>query len=206
MNHFFWGTIMKKIALVIFLTSLLTGNAFAQLDPDDDGIGVYFDPCACVNCLDLDQGEHMGYIVITHPTAPAGVGGWEAKVWAEGGGLITGHELIGNAINAATREHEFIVGLGDPISNPYSFPAVVVAMLNVFIIDTSVPTNFFIDAVYFHSLPESQPAYLDGADYSNIIKLQQSTGGADYPVATINGECAVATDATTFDGVKALYR
>ena len=197
---------MKKIALVIMLTSLLAGNAFAQLDPDDDGIGVYFDPCACVNCLTLDQGEHLGYVVVTHPTSPTGVGGWEAKIWPEGPAYVTEWELLGNAINVGTREHEFIVGVSDPLYNPFSYPAVVVAIMHLLIVDTSEPVNFYIDGVYFHSLPDRQPAYLDGEDYDIIKKLQQSTGGADFPVATINGECAVATESVTFDGVKALYR
>jgi len=197
---------MKKIALVIFLASLLTGNAFAQLDPDDDGIGVYFDPCACVNCLELDQGEHLGYVVITHPTSPAGIGGWEAAIWAEGPGYITNWDLLGDSINAAVRPDEFIVGLGTPLHNPYSFPAVVVAIINLLIVDTAEPINFYIDGVYFASHESGQPAYLDGDDYNLIKPLQQSTGGADYPVATINGECAVATESVTIDGIKALYR
>lgn len=206
MNHFFWGTIMKKIALVVFLSAIMAGGAFAQLDPDDDGIGVYFDPCACVNCLTLEAGSHLGYLVITHPTSPAGVGGWEAKVWAEGPAFITQFEVLGAAIDVGTREHEHIVGVAEPLYNPFSFPAVVVAIIHLYIVDTATPVNFYIDAVYFHSLPETQPAYLDGADYDIIKKLQQSTGGAGFPVATINGECAVATEPTTFDGVKALYR
>lgn len=197
---------MKKFALVIFLTALLTGNAFAQLDPDDDGIGVYFDPCACVNCLTLDQGEHLGYLVVTHPTSPGGVGGWEAKVWAEGPAFVTEWDLLGNAINVATREDEFIVGLGEPLMNPYSFPAVVVAILHVLIVDTSEPVNFYIDGVYFASHESGQPAYLDGDDYETIKSLGQSTGGPGYPVATINGECAVATEPATMDGIKALFR
>lgn len=197
---------MKKFALVIFLAALITGNAFAQLDPDADGIGVYFDPCACVNCLELEQGEHLGYLVITHPTSPGGVLGWEAKVWAEGPAFVTEWELLGDSINVASREHEFIVGLGSPLYNPYSYPAVVVAILHMLLVDTAEPVNFYIDGVYFASHESGQPAYLDGEDYSIIKPLQQSTGGPDYPVATINGECAVATESVTIDSIKALYR
>jgi hypothetical protein len=206
MNHFFWGTIMKKIALVIFLASLLTGSAYAQLDPDDDGIGVYFDPCACVNCLTLDAGVHTGYLVITHPSSPAGVGGWEALVMADGPAAIVNWENMGLAVDVATRPNEHVVGLAEPIYNPYSFPAVVCAIIDVLVMDTSAPVNFYIDAIYFHTLPDPVPAYLDGADYEIVKELRQSTGGPEFPVATINGECAVATEATTFDGVKALYR
>ncbi|MCP4291838.1 MAG: hypothetical protein GY780_08400 [bacterium] len=200
---------MKKIAFALLLTLLVAGNAFAQLDPDDDGIGVYFDPCACVNCLELPAGEHLGYLVITHPTSEDGVLGWEATVWNEGPGVVTEWELLGDAINVATRENEFIVGLGSPEINPYTYPAVVVAVMHLFIFDESAPVEFFIDGVYFNSIPGGeQPNYLDGADYEIIKPLQQIQGSADLPVAIINGDCdgVVATENTTFDGLKALYR
>ncbi len=201
---------MKKIAFALLLTVFITGNAFAQLDPDQDGIGVYFDPCACVHCLDLAAGEHLGYVVITHPSSSdAGILGWEAKIWAEGPGVVTEWELMGEAANFATRPDEFIVGLGQPLTNPYSYPSLVVAVVHLFIFDDETPINFFIDKVYFNSLPEvPQPVYLDGADVNHIIPLQQIQGGPDLPVAIINGNCddVVATESTSFDGLKALYR
>ncbi len=200
---------MKKIAFALLLTLFVAGNAAAQLDPDADGIGVYFDPCACVNCLELPAGEHLGYVVITHPTSAEGVGGWEATIFNTGPGVVTEWELLGNAINVASRPNEFIVGLGEPVINPYSFPAVVVAIAHLFIIDDSSPVEFFIDGVYFHSIPDNdQPAYLDGSDYDIIKPLQQIQGSADLPVAIINGDCSgvVATTSESFDSLKALYR
>ncbi len=65
---------------------------------------------------------------------------------------------------------------------------------------------FFIDGVFFHSLPTKVPAYLDGADTDSIKELRQSTGGRTFPVATINGDCAVAVEAESWGGVKALFR
>jgi len=200
---------MKKIAFALLLTLFVAGNAFAQLDPDDDGIGIYFDPCACVNCLDLAPGEHLGYLVITHPTSAEGVGGWEATITSTGPGVVTEWELLGNTINVATRPNEFIVGLGEPAINPYSFPAVVVAIVHLYIIDESAPVEFFIDGVFFPSIIDSpQPAYLDGSDYDIIKPLQQIQGSADLPVAIINGDCSgvVATTDESFDSLKALYR
>ena len=64
---------MRKLLFALFILPALAGGAFAQLDPDDDGIGVYFDPCACNNCISMDVGAHRGYLVITHPTSPAAV-------------------------------------------------------------------------------------------------------------------------------------
>ncbi len=200
------GDTMKKFALILIATMLVASAAVAQLDPDDDGIGVYFDPCACVNCLTLDAGNHNGYLVITHPTSPIGVGGWEAKMTVEGPAYIVNMSLEGDAINVATRPDEYIVGVAAPLYNPYSFPAIVVAIMDILIVDTAAPVNFYLDGVYFHSGPERFPAYLDGVDYDIIKMLQQSTGGPEFPVATINGECAVAVESESWDGVKALYR
>ncbi len=200
---------MKKLAFALLLTLFVAGNSFAQLDPDADGIGVYFDPCACVNCLDLPAGEHLGYVVITHPSSEMGVGGWEATITNTGPGVVTQYEIMGESINVGIRPNEFIVGLGTPIVNPYTFPAVVVAIVHLFVIDTDSPIEFYIDGVFFHSIPDnSQPAYLDGGDYNNILPLQQIQGSAELPVAIVNGDCSgvVATVDESLDSLKALYR
>jgi hypothetical protein len=196
---------MKKIALVLFAAALVSGSAFAQLDPDDDGIGVYFDPCACSNCVSMDVGPNVAYVVITHPTSPQGVFGWEAEVTMEGPAFLLNFDLIGQTVNVGTPP-EYIVGITEPQINPYKFPAIVIAVLDIFISDTSAPVNFFIDGIRFHSLPNRVPAYLDGADPSTIKELRQATGGPDIPVSTINGDCAVAIENESWGGVKALYR
>ncbi|MFN2370781.1 MAG: hypothetical protein ABR506_06450 [Candidatus Krumholzibacteriia bacterium] len=200
---------MKKIATAAFLLTLVLahGYALAQMDPDDDGIGIYFDPCACVNCVPMEPGPQQGYIVITHPTSQqAGVGGWEAKIWVEGPGVITNVAFEGNAINFASRADEYIVGIQIPLYNPFMYPAVIVATIDFLLTDDATPLQWYIDAVYFHSAPEEQPAYLDGDDYNIIIPLQQPTGGPTIPVATINGDCAVPTTEASWGGVKSLYR
>jgi len=200
---------MKKTAFALLLTLFIAGGAFAQLDPDDDGIGIYFDPCACVNCLDLPTGDHTGYAVITHPTSEMGVAGWEATITSTGPAVVTGWELMGYSINVATRPDEFVVGLGEPLVNPYTYPAVVVAMFNMYIVDEGTPIEFFIDGIYFHSIEDYEgPAYVDGGDYATIKPLQMIQGSPDLPVAIVNGDCSgvVATENTTFDNLKALYR
>ncbi|HPF70832.1 MAG TPA: hypothetical protein PLQ13_09195 [Candidatus Krumholzibacteria bacterium] len=199
---------MKNIVTAATLLALVlfSGTALAQLDPDEDGIGVYFDPCACVNCVPMDAGAHVGYVVITHPTAQtAGVGGWEAMIWLEGPAIITNTIYEGSSINFLTPP-EYVVGIGTPLYNPFMYPAVVVARLEFLILDASQPINWYINGVYRHSLPERVPCYLDGADYDIIIPLQQPTGGPDIPVATINGECAVDSQPESWGGVKSLFR
>ena len=199
---------MKKFVTALCLLTLVlaAGHAFAQLDPDDDGIGVYFDPCACVNCIPMDAGPQQGYIVITHTTyQEAGVGGWEAQIWVEGPAVITNTSYEGQSINFMTPP-DYFVGIGVPLYNPFMYPAVVVATIDFLIMDTATPVDFYIDGIYKHSLPDRMPAYLDGANNDIIIPLQQPTGGPDIPVATINGECAVPITSKSWGEVKTLYR
>lgn len=199
---------MKIFVTAAFLLTLILGfgNAVAQLDPDDDGIGVYFDPCACVNCVPMEPGPQQGYVVITHPTAQqAGVGGWEAKIWLEGPGVITSTSYQGQSINFFNPP-EYFVGIAVPLYNPFMYPAVVVATIDFLLLDDTQPLQWYIDGVYRHSLPERVPAYLDGDDYNIIIPLQQPTGGPTIPVATINGECAVPTTEASWGDVKSLFR
>lgn len=199
---------MRKLLLAMVVLSALTGVAHAQpVDPDDDGIGIYFDPCACNNCITMDVGMHRGFLVITHPTSPAGVRGWEAKVWAEGPIEITSVTMMGSYVNVGTPP-EYMVGTAEPLINPFTYPAVVVAAVDFFLDSTTTPAQFFIDGIFFHSLPEKVPAYLDGSDINIIKELRQSTGGPTIPVALINGTCddVVAVDVETWGGVKALFR
>ena len=83
------------------------------------------------------------------------------------------------------------------------------ATFEVFVMDTAYPVEFYIDGIFMHSLPYRAPAYLDGAEWPNyetIKELRQSTGGPDFPVATINGECAVSSDEATWGDVKSMFR
>lgn len=198
---------MGKLLLTLFVLSALGGAAQAQLDPDDDGIGIYFDPCACGNCITMTAGDHRAFLVITHPTSPAGVYGWEAKVWATGPIFITDVSVMGTNINVGTPP-EYIVGVTAPLINPFTYPAVVIAVFDFYLTNTATPAQFFIDGVWFHSLPTRVPAYLDGANTEIIKELRQSTGGRTIPVAMINGDCqgVVAVEGETWGGVKALFR
>lgn len=197
---------MRKLLFALFILPALAGGAFAQLDPDDDGIGVYFDPCACNNCITMDVGLHRAFLVITHPTSPQGVHGWEAKLTTTGPMFLTNVDLIGNNVNVGILPGEYIVGIVTPLINPFTYPAVVIAVLDFYLSSTATPAQFFIDGVFFHSLPEKVPAYLDGSNTNVIKELKQSTGGRTFPVATINGDCAVAIEGETWGGVKALFR
>lgn len=195
---------MKKLLVLTAAALLISGNAFAQLDPDPDGVGIYFDPCACGNCVTLPEGMHYAWLVITHPTAPQGVHGWECAITTDGPIFVLEYAPEGLWVNAATPPN-FAIGLAEPLMNPYMFPTVVVMQLAFQLIDVSVPAAFYLEPVQFPSIP-GLLVYADGADPSNLIEMRQSTGGPGEPVAVINGDCPVATQDETWGGVKNLYR
>lgn len=196
---------LKILATLVISSVFLALPVFADpIDPDRDGIGVYFDPCACVNCVPMEPGVHMGFVVITHPTSDS-VGGWEARVSWDGPAIVGNWEVMGTAVNFLNPP-QFYVGIGTPIYNPFTYPAVIAARFELQLTSDAVPVHFYIDGIFEPSLESGQPAYLDGDDYNIIKPLQQPTGGPDIPVSTINGDCAVPVEDMTWGSVKSLFR
>lgn len=194
---------MKQLVIALLLVAVTAGYAQAQIDPDDDGIGVYADPCAGIPCIDLPAGDHIIYLVITHPTAPMGILGWECTVTYDGPGFVRYYEILGQHVNIGTQP-EFIVGLAEPAINPVSYPSVPIAMIHLTLTDVTDPMEFYVGSTWFHSLPDPVPAYID-AGTGETKELQQSTGGPDTPVFSINGDCVVDAETETWGGIKALY-
>ena len=195
---------MKKLLVLVAAAALLISvNSFAQIDPDDDGVGIYFDPCACGNCVTLPEGTHYAWLVITHPTSPDGVHGWECRVETEGPLFVLDWAVQGLAVNADTPP-SFVVGLAEPMLAMWMFPTVVVMEITFLLTDVT-PAHFYLEPVQFPSIPD-ELVYVDGGDINNLIIMRQSTGGPGEPVATINGDCPVALEDATWGHVKNLYR
>ncbi|MCP4571942.1 MAG: hypothetical protein GY838_06270 [bacterium] len=154
--------------------------------------------------MDASPTPQWGYVVITHPTSAA-VGGWEAHVTYDGPAIVGSWEVMGDSVNFLTPP-QFYVGIGTPIYNPFTYPAVIAARFQLVLTSETEPVNFYIDGIFNPSLESGYPAYLDGDDYNIIKALQQPTGGPDIPVATINGDCAVPVEDMTWGSVKSLYR
>lgn len=195
---------MKKLALVIIF-SLVAGGAFAQ-GWATNNVGVYLDPMGEENC-----GYGMAVIpcyLVGTGIETATVGGWELKLTIAGPALGPLNPVYPvNALNLASRADEWIVGFGEPA--PVNNGTVVFMSFDLFVQDDATPTELFIEPVYFASIAGSG-AYLDGADYNIILPLYNSTGdpvtGANVPVMTLNGQCAVDAEDASWGEVKSLFR
>ena len=195
---------MKKLALAIMFT-MLAGTAFAQ-GWAENNVGVYLDPEGTNNC-GFGVGSIPMYLVGTGLTAET-TGGFEVKLIIEGpafGPLNPTYPV--QASNLASRENEWIVGYGTPAPAPGG--VCVFMSFDVFVDNDAMPTEFFIEPVYFASIPGSG-AYLDGSDYNIILPLYNATGdpvtGETVPVCTLNGQCVVDSEDASWGGVKSLYR
>lgn len=74
------------IALVMISGLLMVSLAAAQIDPDPDGMGIYFDSGGLINCLTGLEPDIYGpgfvYPLVARPSFPEdlGITGWEARL------------------------------------------------------------------------------------------------------------------------------
>jgi len=192
-----------------------TSFALAQIDPDPDGIGVYFDTAATVNYIDAPPGFPVEfYIIITNPTEPAMIG-WECSLEIQPQGGYVSYVLTnppgGGAINVETPPN-FVVGYSVPF--PMS-PATVVATGTIIV--TSARTNY---TFRLHPAPNPSAGPWDGCYLPlyvtttyGFVPLHYSCGWEQPApdcvpniVAAINGgEEPTAAENTTWSQIKALY-
>ncbi len=195
---------MKKLLFVLTLTALLVStSAFAQLNWQDN-IGIFFDEAA-TNFCDARPATaiYPAYLVLTNVTSTS-VGGWEVKITGDGGGAITNVNPRGDSINAANRQYEYIIGLGTPL-----FPVngtLVIADIQFVITDDLTPFYAYVGPVYYDTLGNDLPAYLDGADLNIVKRLVPAVGETFNPQLTVNGQCEVDNEDASFGAVKALFR
>jgi hypothetical protein len=194
---------MKKL-LVTLAIVCMAGTAFAQVDPDPNGIGVYFDMAGTQYCYEFLGGPVSAYVVITNPTQDAGISGYECHVSyvLPAGNYDTGWTLPAGGLNVSTAP-DFVVGMGSPL--PYA-PSVVVATLGLLMFAPGC-MEFYVGPANTPSIPDV-PLYADGLDPGLLIPLQVSSGSSELPVAQLNcGDCIViGTEDATFGGVKAMYK
>jgi hypothetical protein len=203
---------MRKLAILLGLGSLLVaGIATAQIDPDSDMIGVYFDPGATIWCISPGPaGPTDAYLCLTNATATAGVSGWECSIIITEGVFVLDWGYSGAAINALSPP-DFAVGLASPL--PWE-PSIVLMTMTVGLFNAD-PVDITITAQPIPSIepdPYPLPAYAAGDDPGDLRPLGYSTGwntesGEPNLAAVINGECTpTATDESTWGNVKNMYK
>lgn len=198
---------MKKL-VVLLLVSLMATTSFAVIDPDPDMLGVYFDLDANFNCTTAAPSvPFTAYFVITNPSAPeiSGVEFGYTLVASAGPGtffrlseiLPAGGLNVGNS--SLPDSGDYVVGLASPLPGQ---PAVVMATWSVLLLAPQT-LDFYLGPAVIESIPDGLPAMEIGG---SIVPLGYSTGGSDIPAASVNGDCPVSVEETSFGSVKSLFR
>jgi hypothetical protein len=202
---------MKKL-VVLLLATLVATSAAAVVDPDPDMMGIYFDVSADNNCYTATPNvPFFAYAIVTNTTT-AGIDAYEfsyemvVPVGSEG--LL--FRLANNIANGAASGvdvgesgplgGDHIVGLATPL--PAS-PAIIVHAWQYMLLG-AFPVDVYLRAASVPSLPGGFPV-VQGVG-TGLMTVGQSTGGPEIPVATINGDCVVATEDASWGSVKSLYR
>ncbi len=205
----------KMVTLLCLVCLCWTAAAPAQVDPDSDSIGIYFDADAYIYCVNEDFGVQLNaYLCLTRASAQSGVSAWEALVEVTSDTSVLGWNLRGQAVNSTTPP-EFVVQMTE------SFPwASSIVLLEIpCSVATAHPIVFRIHPVSDPTItttPFPLPAYAAGDNSSDYRSLGYSWGWD--PVTGIPNWCAVVnpagdclddpteTETTSWGKIKALYQ
>jgi hypothetical protein len=192
---------MRRSVIPLAVLLLAAGAASAQVDPGDNGIGVYFDEQASQNCLTVGDIQIVdAWLMLTRPTATGGVAAFECRLDVPDNLLLVNTLYTTQGYNLAASPDQ-LVGFITPL--PHA-PIVVLAQLQFLTLDTA-PAYLYLGPIERPSVP-GQMVYVAPDDVGTKVPMIWSTGGPGYPVASINGDCAVASEHESWGGVKALYR
>jgi hypothetical protein len=207
---------MKKL-VVLLLAILVASSAFAVVDPDPNGVGIYFDLTADDNCKMTGPSiPFNAYLILTNTDAPsisayevgyrivvpAGMEGLVFRLASTiANGAVGGLDL-GDSSNILEGDH--IVGLAAPL---VAGPATVLHAWQYMILSPTVTMEMFISSASQSSIEGIYPVILNSAT-STLFQAFHSSGIAgDLPVATVNIiDCVVGVEEASFGSVKSLFR
>ncbi len=195
---------MKRTFLSSLLILLAAGTAGAQVDPEPDGLGIYFDPEATSICADyVGSGTLTTYLSATNVGQPGGVAGWEARLVTDTPDLLfLSAEVVGTGpINLFTAP-DFQVGLGVPLA---CAPVLVLATVHYFVMVPGTVGSILVQPCSHPSLP-GVACYAAGQDPDLLVPFHSVTGGWDGPAARVNACGIIGARDDSWGGVKALYR
>jgi len=210
---------MKYVSILAGLLMILAGAAFGEpIDPDPNGIGIFFDEGGEVWCADALVGNQLtAYLCLTRAEDEfgnpdeTGFTAWEGRIEASAPNVLVGYSLRGDATNSAS-EPEFVVAMGTPL--PYQISTVLLEMT------VEVTWEWAIGLRVWPSSnprgPSNLPAF-ETAGNPGVFRNLQYTLGWDLPTEVPNwcaginddtclGGPQVATEVQTWGTVKALYR
>lgn len=191
---------MKKLVVLLMMAVMATG-AMAQIDPDANSMGIYFDTMGEVVCASTGS---MGYVVATRCTLP--IYAYEARMDIDS----TMNGFVNDvAVPAALEGFEIGIGANIVMSFAAPLPAADAVVIGEFTFGNYGGGPAFLTLNPNNADNASIPgkiAVQTGPAATDVIEWGTSTNGGVS--AIINGvDCdVVASENVNFGTVKALYR
>jgi hypothetical protein len=189
---------MKKRILTVTILTLCTTTAFAQIDPNENGIGIYADVGGMTNEVQIEAGTPLEvYLLLTRLTGPTLLNGFECEIVVPDNVTIWGWNL---PVTGS-------VSVSSPPAFGVAFPPIPYQTINhvMTIIITPLddqPAQFYIKE-YPNSRGVTDPQALDAN--SDVINLRPWPSGCSFPTFSIN-PVALPMENTSWGEMKALYR
>ncbi len=206
----------KMLALTAMAVIAFSGLALAQLDPDADGMSVYFDDQGMSYCLEVDPwvpgpgagpGLIEAYLLVTRPDTPyPTIQAWEAQInITTNSYLVPVVNLTPGAADYDADLEDFVVGCGGVNAIPITGDATVIANIELEFLGFEGTAEVVVN---MNGVPGSL-SFPDGPGYAAEAGFPspcQCIFGAWGDVAWINN-CMhpVANEDMTWGSVKSLY-
>jgi hypothetical protein len=195
---------------LILLVLPLSYDVYAAVPPPgDDLFGLYADDNFNDDASDENPtfvygvGEIQVYVYLTNVSAQA-VGAYEFGLSFTGQGqapIWLYDDLPPGGLNFFTHP-EYIVGLAEPLfPNGYGH---AILMVQHYIAVDSDPVYVTVIPISVPSVPD-QISYVDYFDVNTILPMYSASGNFEDPIFAFNTGL-IATESSTWSGVKSLYR
>ncbi len=196
---------MNKCFMILACALVWAAVATAQIDPNQNGIGIYADLDGLVNEVEVAVGDPMEvYVLITRPTGTVKLGGWEAHIVVPDNISIWGWNFPNPGTLAFSTPPDFMAA-----HPPVAFQVVNHVMTFIVVPTDSEPAQFYIEP-FPYTTPVPAPRYIDveyGPDAvpGVLIDLVPYPAGIGNPSFTVNAG-PLPTRAASWGEIKALYR
>lgn len=196
-----------KTFITLMLMVVLAGGALAQIDPDPDGIGIYFERGATVRETTTSAPFEAvtAYLLITTPSTADPISGWEAVVGVDGSPVAPAWTLEVGMDNDPD-PWIFDVTIAPSPLLPAG-PTVLLATWTGFVMNPADLVAFTVTGVPGSPYFPDSPGYFTEWIVPQLHPLHVTNCAGDI-VAMVNGICTdtVGDEDMTFTTLKTLFR
>jgi hypothetical protein len=194
--------LMNKVLLLLVVGAvLLPLQICAQVDPDPNGLGIYFDHGGEVVMISTPMPfvEVHAYLLLSRPVNQTGVSGWECSIRTEGTILQPQWSLSAGMNSSTSPQFDVMIGEGSE-ALPYG-DTILLATYSGMVMYPTDTVLFYIEPYENSRFSPAAAGYCAGSSFNYGIQCQIS----GVPCASINGSGIVANEDVSWGSVKAMF-